>query len=205
MTAPAKVDLKKELANLYNPSPREVVLVDVPPLIFLMMSGAGNPNTSQEYAEAVEALYNVAYTLKFKLKRSGGPDYGVMPLEGLWWADDMTDFTAANKDHWKWTMMIRQPKEVTRELYAQVLDEVKQKKGLPVLNKMRLEQFHEGPSAQIMHIGPYSAEEPTIAKLHAFIEEQGYKRRGKHHEIYLGDPRRTAPEKLRTVIRQPVE
>ncbi|HEX6290486.1 MAG TPA: GyrI-like domain-containing protein [Herpetosiphonaceae bacterium] len=202
----AKIDLKKELRSLYNPSASDVSLVDVPTMNFLMIDGEGNPNTSQQYADAVEALYALSYALKFKVRQSAsGVDYGVMPLEGLWWVDDMATFSVEHKDAWQWTMMIMQPEYVTAELVAVVLREVERKKALPALHGVRFEPYHEGRAAQIMHIGPYSAEGPTVARLHEFIEQRGYRRRGKHHEIYLGDPRRSAPEKLHTVLRQPIE
>lgn len=127
-----------------------------------------------------------------------------MPLEGLWWTDDMREFSLNARDRWKWTLMILQPEFVTADLYLQVLEEVRKKKGLPVLARVRFERFHEGLSAQIMHSGPYSAEEPTVSRLHRFIAENGDRRIGKHHEIYLGDPRRIKPEKLKTIIRQPI-
>lgn len=200
----AKVDLKKTLKHIYNPSAKAVSVEDVPSMNFLMIDGSGNPNTSQEYAEAVAALYAVGYALKFKIKKGAtGMDYAVMPLEGLWWADDMSQFNASNKEAWKWTMMIMQPEYVTAEMFAEALPEVEKKKKLAALSKVRFEPYHEGLAAQIMHIGSYSEEEPTIAKLHDFISQGGHKLRGKHHEIYLGDPRKIAPAKLQTVIRQP--
>ena len=131
-----------------------------------------------------------------------------MPLEGLWWTDDMAQFSTENKGIWKWTAMIMQPEYVTKDLVTKAFEQVEKKKNPPALSKMRFESFHEGLSAQIMHIGPYSAEGPTIKKLHSFIKEKGYEFDGlvqKHHEIYLSDPRRTAPEKMKTVIRQPME
>lgn len=200
-----KVDCRKELTALYAPSAREVVTVTVPPLRFLMVDGKGDPNTSLEYQQAVEALYAVAYALKFMVKR--GPlavDYGVMPLEGLWWTEDMSLFSTDAKDEWLWTGMIMQPELVTQADYEEAWAEVGRKKNLPALSRMRFEKYDEGLSAQIMHVGPYADEAPTIERLHRFIAEQGYRRRGKHHEIYLSDPRRTAPERLRTVIRQPM-
>jgi hypothetical protein len=200
-----KIDLKKDLKHLYSPSPKEVVVVDVPEMDFLMVDGAGNPNTSQEYQEAVAALYAVSYALKFMVKQGETPiDYGVMPLEGLWWADDMTQFSVENKDIWKWTSLIMQPEYVTQDLFHKATEQVAKKKKLPALPKIRLEGFPEGLSVQIMHLGPYAAEGPTVTKLHRFIQEKGYELRGKHHEIYLTDPRKSAPEKMKTVIRQPV-
>lgn len=200
-----KVDLREQLKHLYNPPGREVSVVDVPPMNFLMIDGEGNPNTSEDYAHAVEALYAISYALKFMIKRGvDAIDYAVMPLEGLWWADDMTRFSVEDKDAWRWTMMIMQPQFVTGELVQGAMSQIEKKKGpLPALPRMRFESFHEGRAAQVMHHGPYSEEGPTIEKLHEFIEMEGHELRGKHHEIYLGDPRRTAPERLKTVIRQP--
>ena len=201
-----KVDLKKEFKHLYNPSSKEVLVIDVPEMSFLMIDGVGNPNTAQEYKDAVEALYAVSYALKFMVKRGeSGIDYGVMPLEGLWWADDMSQFSVDNKDIWKWTSMIMQPEYVTDETVAAAREEVKAKKNPPRLEKVRLESYHEGLCGQLMHTGPYADEGPNIARLHEFIQEQGYQLRGKHHEIYLKDPNRTAPERLKTIIRQPAE
>jgi len=201
-----KVDFKKELRQLYKPSPKEVVVVDVPEMNFLMIDGVGDPNTAQEYKDAIEALYSVSYALKFMVKKGESAiDYAVMPLEGLWWVDDMTQFSMENKDIWKWTAMIMQPEYVTEGLVNEALRQVEKKKNPPALSKIGFESFHEGLSAQIMHIGPYSAEGPTIERLHDFIKENGHELRGKHHEIYLSDPRRSAPEKMRTVIRQPMQ
>lgn len=202
----AKVDLKKELKHLYNPSAKEAAIVDVPKMNFLMIDGEGDPNTAQEYQDAVEALYSVSYALKFMIKK--GPaqlDYAVMPLEGLWWVDDMSKFSTENKDAWKWTSMIMQPDFVTEELVNEAVETAGRKKQLPALSKMRFESYHERLSVQIMHIGPFSAEGPTIEKVHTYIEDQGYEKRGKHHEIYLSDPRKAAPEKMKTVIRQSIE
>lgn len=200
-----KIDYKKELKEFYSPSAREVVTVAVPPLHFLMVDGTGDPNTAPEYQQAMEALYAVAYALKFMVKR--GPlavDYGVMPLEGLWWTEDVRLFSTDIKDEWLWTSMIMQPEPVTQTDYKEAWAEVNKKKNLPALARMRFEEYHEGLSAQILHVGPYADEEPTIEGLHRYIAERGYHCRGKHHEIYLSDPSRTAPERLRTVIRQPM-
>jgi hypothetical protein len=170
-----------------------------------MIDGAGDPNTAQEFEDVVEALYAVSYALKFMIKKEKQIDYVVMPLEGLWWVDDMTQFSMENKDIWKWTQMIMQPEFVTKDLVEKALEQAEKKKNPPALSKIRFESLHEGLSAQIMHIGPYSAEGPTIEKLHNFIRENGYEPRGKHHEIYLSDPRKSAPEKMRTVIRKPMK
>lgn len=198
----AKVDWRKEYRELYSPSAKAPAMVEVPALQFLMMDGQGDPN-SGDYGEAMGALYGVGYTLKFMLK-ADGHDWVVMPPEALWWADDMDDFITGDKSNWQWTAMMMQPGVVTEEHFAAAVEQVREKKDPPGLERLRFETYEEGPSAQIMHLGPYSEEGSTVEKLHAFIEEQGYARRGKHHEIYLGDPRRTKPEKLKTVLRQPV-
>jgi hypothetical protein len=201
-----KIDYKKELKNLYTPPSKEVVVVDVPAFNFAMVDGMGDPNTSQAYRDAVETLFTVSYTLKFMVKKGKSPvDYGVLPLEGLWWADDMTSFVEGKKDVWKWTAMIMQPKFVTEQMFHDAVAQVKKKKNLPALPKIRFENFQEGLSAQIMHIGPYSAEAQNIEKIHAFIKQNGFELAGKHHEIYLSDPRKAAPEKMKTVIRQPMK
>ena len=179
-------------------------LIDVPELSFLMIDGHGDPNVSDRYREGIQALYAVSYTLKFAIKRAGGPDHRVGLLEGLWWVDDMTRLTMEDKSAWDWTAMIRQPANVTAELVEEAAVEVAGKKQLPVVRELRLERFAEGRAAQILYVGSYAEEGPTIERLHAFIDEQGYAKRGKHHEIYLGDPRRTAPARLKTIIRQPV-
>jgi hypothetical protein len=200
-----KVNLKKEFKAFYHASAKKPSLLTVPPMNFLMIDGKGNPNTSQRYREAVEALYALAYALKFKVKKGSLQiDYGVMPLEGLWWAEDMASFDVNHKEDWLWTMMIMQPEWVTKEMVEETRSEVQQKKDPPALPLIRFESFEEGASAQVMHIGPFSAEGPTIEGLHQFIEAEGHQRRGKHHEIYLSDIRRAAPEKWKTIIRQPV-
>jgi hypothetical protein len=199
-----KIDYKKELKELYRPSTKRPVIVDVPNMRFLMVDGKGDPNTAMEYQDAIEALYSVSYTLKFKVKTLGLLNYVVMPLEGLWWLEGSKEIDMTRKDDWSWTAMIMQPDVITKSHFESSIEEVREKRNPPALTKVRLEEYHEGLSVQIMYIGPYSEEAPTIKSLHSFAEEEGYTRRGKHHEIYLGDPRRTAPEKLKTVIRQPV-
>lgn len=202
-----KLDLKKQLASLYNQPAGRISIVDVPAAQFLMIDGEGNPNNSQSFAEAVEALFGLSYTLKFMVKKGANPiDYSVMPLEGLWWTDDMNHFSMDDKDSWKWTLMIRQPDFITPEMVREATAQLDKKKGaeLPALRQIRFESMTEGACAQILHTGPYSAEPPTIQKLHDFIHENGYALHGKHREIYLSDARRTAPEKMKTIIRQPV-
>ncbi|MFQ5630935.1 MAG: GyrI-like domain-containing protein [bacterium] len=201
-----KIDYRKEQKHLYNPSKKEFAVVDVPAMNFLMIDGKGDPNIFRDFQDAVEVLFAVSYTLKFMVKKSdGGVDYAVMPLEGLWWAEDMAVFTAGNKDEWQWTLMIMQPEFIEVDLVQAGMEQVKRKKDPAALPKMRFENFHEGKAAQILYIGPYSDEGPTIEKMHRFIEQQGYSRTGKHHEIYLSDARRSVPEKLKTVLRQPVK
>ena len=200
-----KIDLKKELKHLYNPSSKEVMAVDVPPMNFLMIDGEGDP-ASPQYMAAIEALFGVSYALKFMVKKGKAVDYAVMPLEGLWWVDDMAKFRVERKDEWKWTSMVMQPKYVSADDVNLSVEQVRKKKNLAAaLPKLRFECFHEGPSAQMMHVGPYSAEGPNVAKMHAFILKSGHALSGKHHEIYLNNPSKTAPEKLKTILRQPMK
>jgi len=199
-----KIDLKKDLKVLYSPSLREAEIVKVPRFNYLMIDGAGDPNTSQEFPDAVQALYSAAYTLKFMVKKEKQVDYPVMPLEGLWWADDMRVFMTSSKADWKWALLILQPSVVTPGMFKKGIKEAQIKKGLAALEKIRLESLDEGLSAQIMHQGPYAEEGPTIQRLHSFIADRKLGLRGRHHEIYLGDPRRAKPEKMKTIIRQPV-
>jgi hypothetical protein len=202
---PEKIDLSKELKHLYAPSPKEPVIVDVPPLNFLALDGSGDPNNSPLYQETVQSLYSLSYGLKFAIKKAGGPEYQVMPLEGLWWAEDMSDFITRDKQNWIWTMLIAQPAPVTPEWLETVRAATLAKKdAAPRVAEVRWLTYTEGLSVQLMHLGPYSAEGPNIQRMHQFAFAQGYRLEGKHHEIYLGDPRRTAPEKLRTVLRQPI-
>jgi hypothetical protein len=202
------VDLVKQLKPLYAPSPRHPAIVQVPELSFLMIDGRGDPNSSEDYQDALGALYGIAYTLKFTLKKAEPErDFKVAPLEGLWWADTEApsmDALQADRDSWNWTMMIAVPDGVTAAEVAAAAEAAARRRPLPAAGRVRLERVAEGLAAQIMHVGPYSAEAPTIARLHAFLDAEGYELRGRHHEIYLGDPRRTAPERLKTVIRHPV-
>ena len=201
-------DLVRQLKPLYTPSARHPAIVEVPELGFLMLDGRGDPNTSEQYQDALTALYGIAYTLKFTRKKADAErDFKVAPLEGLWWADaerpDREELQAT-RDAWNWTMMIALPDDVTAAEVAAAAAAAARKRSSPAIGLARLERLEEGLDAQIMHVGPYSAEPPTIERLHAFVAEQGYELRGRHHEIYLNDPRRTAPERLKTVIRHPV-
>lgn len=203
------LDMKKTLRHLYQPSAKTVSVVDVPSLPYLMIDGTGNPNTAQRYREAVAALYKMAYGVRALRKAAGSP-FTVMPLEGLWrfagqTARDPAPLRTADKDQFEWTLMIVLPKQVTAGLVEEARAVVHQKSAPPILDDVRYEQFHEGEAVQIMHIGPYDNEAPTIARLHTHIMAQGWTLRGNHHEIYLSDPRRIAPEKLKTVIRQPFQ
>lgn len=205
MSETTKIDLKKEYKTLYQPSKKQVEQVDVSAFNYLMIDGTGDPNTSQIYQEAIEALFAVSYAVKFMIKKGElAIDYAVMPLEGLWWAEDMTAFTADNKSQWQWTMMIMQPKWVSQKIVDQAIAQVQQKKGLPALAQLRFESFHEGRCAQIMHVGPFSEEGPTVQRVHEFIETRTALS-GKHHEIYLSDIRRADPSKWKTIIRQPMQ
>lgn len=199
----SKLDFKKELKELYRPSAKAVSVVDVPTMNFLMVDGCGDPGSSQEFANAMETLYPMAFTLKFMSKLGQqAHDFVVPPLEGLWWADDMSAFVERRRDEWKWTLMIMQPDFITRPMYKEALEKVRKKKAPRLLDRLRLESFAEGESVQILHIGSFDEEGPNVRRLHDKIEELGKTHAHKHHEIYLSDPRKTAPEKLRTVLRQ---
>lgn len=201
-----KTDHRKELKRWYAPTEKAVVEVEPPPAHYLMLDGAGDPNTSREYAAAVETLFTVAYTLKFMVKRGSlAVDYRVMPLEGLWWTDDMATFSTEEKGRWKWTMMILQPELVTAAMVGTACAEVRRKKNPEALDRLRFERFAEGRCAQILHVGPFSEEGPSVAKVHHFIESRGGKLTGKHHEIYLSDIRKAAPARWKTIVRQPFE
>lgn len=200
-----KIDFKKELGDLYRPKKGIITEIDVPQMNFLLIDGEGAPG-SVAFGEAIEALFSVSYTLKFMVKK--GPletDYGVLPLEGLWWADDMENFSVDNKEDWKWTLMIMQPDLVSPDLVSSAVDQVKAKKNPAALPLLRFESYAEGRAVQTLHVGPFSEEGPVVQALHSYISENGYSMGGKHHEIYLSDFRRAAPEKLRTIIRQPLE
>ncbi|HLE15131.1 MAG TPA: GyrI-like domain-containing protein [Anaerolineales bacterium] len=204
-----KLDLRKQFKHLYQPSAKKVELVEVPPFQFAMVDGEIEPGVlpglSPAFQEAVQALYGITYTLKFmsKLRAENPIDYKVMALEGLWWVDE-GDFDITRPGDWRWTVMIMQPDHITETMFQEALEQLRKKKPGPGLDKLRLETFEEGLSMQIMHIGPYAEEPATIEKMHAFAAENGYSLRGKHHEIYLGDPRTADPAKLKTGLRQPV-
>ncbi len=199
-----KTDFKKALKQLYNPSQRGFHLVEVPAMNFLMLDGKGDPNLSPVYPLVIEALYGMSYGLKFAMK-SMGYDHIVPPIEGLWWMDDYSTLDLLNKDKFIWTMMIMQPEWMTIETVEDVRGETRKKKPNPLVDEIRFERYSEGLSVQTLYTGAYNDEAPTIAGMHSYILANGYVTNGKHHEIYLGDPRKTAPDKLKTILRQPVK
>mgnify|MGYP000002899581 CR=1 FL=1 len=205
-----KLDLRKEWKHLYAPSAKRVEIVDVPALSFAMIDGritSGHSLAeSPEFQQAVEALYGISYTLKFasKLRKDNPIDYPVMALEGLWWTES-GEFDIAKPEGWLWTLMIMQPDHITPEMFQEALRRLKEKRDNPALAKLRLERFQEGLCIQTMHVGPYAQEPATLERMKAFARENGYMLCGKHHEIYLGDPRRAQPEKLKTILRHPIQ
>lgn len=201
-----KVDFKRTLSKLYNPkNTSEWEVVDVPEMNFLMVDGEGDPNTAPAYAEAIEALYNVSYTLKFMSKHELDKDYVVSALEGLWYADDRSIFVKRKKDDYKWTMMIMQPEWITEAMIASAVAQVKEKKNPVALSKLYFKAYAEGRSAQLLHVGTYDDEAPKLMYLHdIYMPEHGHTFNGYHHEIYLSDPRRVSPDNLKTILRQPI-
>jgi hypothetical protein len=199
-----KIDFKKSLKHLYGASHKGVQFVNVYEMQFLMIDGKGDPNTSEDYQQAVEALFALSHAIKFLVKRGEwGVEYSVLPLESLWWVEDMKKFDINKKDDWLWTAMIMQPAIVTKTVVERATQRVRLKKDPVALSKIRFENFAEGACAQILHVGPFSEEGPTIERLHAAIKEDDREPRGKHHEIYLSDMTRAKPEKWKTVLRQP--
>ncbi len=209
-----KLDLRKEYQQLYQPSARQPAIVDVPAFNFLMADGANEPGVlpgdSPTFQEATQALYGLSYTLKFmsKLRKESPRDYTVMTLEGLWWIEQ-GEFDIRQPGNWKWTLMILQPAHITVQMVQEGLAQLRKKNPSPGLERLRFESFHEGLCVQMMHIGPYATEPATVDKLQACMTENGLRDRvglgGKHHEIYLSDPRRSDPHRLKTVLRHPVE
>ena len=204
-----KLDLRKELKHLYAPSAKKVEVVDVPEFQFAMVDGriepGQMPGTSTTFEEAVGALYGISYTLKFmsKLRTDDPIDYKVLGLEGLWWIE-AGEFDITQAGNWLWTVMIMQPAHITATLFADAQAQLRQKRPNPAIDLLRLATFHEGLCMQIMHLGPYANEPQTVARMKEFGQANGYEPAGKHHEIYLGDPLRSAPEKLKTILRQPI-
>ena len=216
------LDLRKQFKSLYQPSAKTPEVVDVPDLLFLMVDGrigkGETPGVSPAFQQAIQALYGAAYTLKFmsKQRKTGAVDYPVMALEAIWWVEDGR-FDLSKPEDWSWRTMIMQPDLVTHEMVDEALTKLRKKRPSPALDLLRLDRFHEGLAVQMMHVGPYSEEPATVARMQAFAAEQGLEerhdrvRKGSrlvvhdHHEIYLGDPRRSAPEKLKTVVRHPLK
>jgi hypothetical protein len=203
------LDLRKQLKHLYAPPANKVSLVDVPAMQFAMISGViepgKGPSTSAAFKEALQALYGIAYTLKFMSKRrkSNPIDYPVMALEALWWVSQGSYLDPGQP--WKWTAMILQPGHITPKMFADGVAQLKEKKPSPGISRLRLKPFHEGLCVQALHLGPYAEEPRTLQRMQEFAAENGYVFRGKHHEIYLGDPTRSRPEKLRTTLRHPLK
>lgn len=202
---PAKVDLKRTLA-CYAARVGEFLTVDVPPLQYLMIDGEGDPNTSASYADAVATLYPVAYAVKFASRKERDRDYVVMPLEALWWADDMAAFTARrDTSRWRWTVMNLLPDWITADDVERARDQAGARRALPMIDRLRLETLAEGRAVQTLHVGSYDDEAAVLASMHEqVIPEAGLRMTGRHHEIYLNDPRRVPPDRLRTILRQPV-
>lgn len=204
------IDLKKQLKSFYQPSAKAVEVVDVPCFHFLRIEGqieSGlRPGDSPSFDAAIQAIYGAAYTLKFSLKgRAESPiDYPVMPLEGLWWTESGA-YDLQKPEGWKYTLLILQPEQITTELLDEALEKLRKKKPSPALAQLRLAEFSEGRCIQTMHIGPYADEMRTIQKMDEFAATQGYRMHGKHHEIYLGDPRRAQPDRMKTILRHPIE
>jgi len=205
------IDLRKQMKDLWNPPVGKVVLVTVPAMPYLVVEGVGNPSTSQAFQEAIQALYSAAYTMKFGARAAGVAEWKVTPLEALWSTTsgkDVSDadFAADAGEDIAWKALLMQPAVVTAEMLEQAKAEVvRKKKDVPALGQVRLETWAEGLCAQTMYVGPYDGERPTIDMMHTWVAANGYHVRGRHHELYLGDPNRMAPEKLKTILRLPVE
>ncbi|MBI9097978.1 MAG: GyrI-like domain-containing protein [Spirochaetaceae bacterium] len=198
-----KIDLKKHYKVAFS-SKKQPQIVTIPAMQYVTFRGKGDPNRSIEFENAMGVLYGMAYTLKFSLKEEG-KDFVVAPLEGQWWAEDMKDFTEDNKDNWFWKVMIALPDYITEKEFKEAKAKLQIKKNPPMLERAELETLEDGLSVQVLYLGPYAQEAATISAMHHFAEEQGYRLRGKHREVYMSNPQRTAPEKLRTIIRHPLE
>jgi hypothetical protein len=201
------IDFKKQFNELYSARQNKVQIVQVPALNYLAIDGQGDPQSGDSFQASMEALYGVAYAVRSNLKKAPDPvEYIVPPLEGLWWMTDGSRFSVEDRDTWSWTLMIPQPDMVTSDMFEEARVQVqKKKKKLTTVQEIRFDLHEEGLSAQILHAGPYDQEGPTLSALHRYIALNGYHPDGKHHEVYLNDPRRSAPDKLRTILRQPVK
>lgn len=204
------IDFKKD--PIYKVK-TETEIVEIPKMLFVMVDGVGGPESSDEseteFQKAMQIIFGVIYMIKFWDKKytppKGYSKFTIAPIEALWWSGDGQDFDMENQKNWKWTVMLRLPEFVTPDFFKEVVASCVDNKKSDIYKKARLEYFTEGPSVQLMHIGPYNQEVPNIEKMHTFARESGYELIGKHHELYFGDPRRTAPEKLHTILRQPVK
>lgn len=209
--APPKLDLKKQYKHLYSPSAKKVEVVDVPDFLFLAIDGeieAGlGPGDSESFQDAMAAMYGVAYGLKFmsKLRDEDPVDFTVMALEGLWTTKSGHFEFGDTSDPWLYRLVMMQPDHIDEEMFQTAVAKAAAKQPNPSLDELRLERWREGPSIQIMHIGPYSEEPATIEKMDEFARDNGYELHGRHHEIYLGDPRRAKPENLKTILRHPIK
>ncbi|NKQ55889.1 hypothetical protein HFP15_23720 [Amycolatopsis sp. K13G38] len=194
--------------QLYKVRKGAVDIVNVPELGFVVVAGSGAPEGA-EFAAAIQALYAVSYGAHFLLKKQVGQAPHVMPLEALWWVDDMSEgqasFLNTDRGLWHWQAMIMQPDPIEAGIVATAIAQAREKKASPALDQLVYQRWSEGRCAQLLHIGPYAEEAASIARLHEAIADAGYRVRGHHHEIYLGDPRRSAPDKLRTILRHPIE
>ena len=200
-----KIDFKKDFRQLYKAPANGFTFLEVPSMLYLMIDGAGDPQNNPVFQAAVETLYGAAYTIKFSVKKAGsGPEYSIPPMSGLWWCKGMEGFDPENRDLWLWTLMLAQPPQLDIQMLTSAIGRLKEKGKKGFWCEIRLETFSEGLCVQTLHIGPYRDEGPRIAAMHKFIDDQGYALRGKHHEIYMSDPRRTSPEKLKTILRHPV-
>ncbi len=199
-----KIDLRKQYKKLYSPTSKDFSFIEIPALQYLMIDGHGDPAVAQDYIDAVQTLYSLSYTLKFHLKKTQGIDYTVMGLEGLWWMPDMREFSLERRADWDWTMMILQPDFITPGLIEEAKHLAAVKGKVPHPSRARLETLVEGTCVQVMYFGPYADEAPVIARMHTWIRENAYTPTGKHHEIYLSDPRKVTPEKNKTILRQPI-
>jgi len=200
-----KIDMKKEMKELYGAKAKPQ-LVDVPKINFLMVDGEGDPDNNKSFEDALQLLYGLSYTIKFDLKKAKvGPEYTIMPLEGLWWAKKGPKFEIGTRGDWVWTLMIAQPDHVAQEHVDVAKGKLHKKDPSANVEICRFESFHEGKCVQMLHVGPYATEPETVKVMKAFMDENGLRQRGKHHEIYMSDPRRADPSKLKTILRHPVE
>lgn len=200
-----KLDFKKLYKTYYSPKSDKPEIISMPRMQFLMVDGRGDPNNSADFQAAFGLLYGTAYTMKFSRKKTGKTDFSIGALEGLWWNEKGEAFGMDRKDDWYWTLMLWVPDDITQDEFETARGALKARKPELTTERIRLGTYKEGVVVQIMHIGPYDTEQSDVEKMHSFASAEGYTQSGKHHEIYFGDPRRTVPEKLRTILRHPLE